>query len=58
MTTNTVKIDYDTTFSPVMIVRCMEDGNEVGNGTFELNEPERLNVFITEFLTTGRIVFG
>ena len=57
MNTNTVKIELDNSFGPHMIVSLMRDGNEVGNGTFELNEPERMTAFITTYLTIGQMMF-
>ena len=54
MTTNTVKMEYDNIME-VLVVRCMEDGKEGANCSFELDESERMNRFIQEFLVNGRV---
>jgi hypothetical protein len=57
MVTNTVKIEFDNSFGPHMIVRLMTSGVDVGTGIFTMNEPDRLNQFITSFLITGKMNF-
>ena len=39
----------------VLVVRCMEDGKEGAKCCFELDESERMNRFIQEFLVNGRV---
>ncbi len=47
-------MEYDNIME-VLVVRCMEDGTEGANCCFELDESERMNRFIQEFLVNGRV---